>query len=910
MKESFHPFEEKIQTPICQETSTHLDDIMEYSSRGALSTESYEDAAQALDAVEKWQDFRKGLRQSNFRSFYDVFEVLTRINQAPLSVTERKEQIEVVIDAMEEKASRFSPRVADLYLAILSKISGKPYEPKFQKASSCKPPFTEEKISELEESGDLWVLTSSNISWEMKLNHIETRLGGYLAGVRALDRREGNVMDDDKRKEREEELKKAPTQPPDSTDRSKPGVDPMERLKEGERAPAIWAIDSGFDRTKYFKQQSFSRWDDSTKEWVEEYTYDQDVKTVPLTDNTDPKKGYLNHTLRAMVSTGRWKTIPVPYTHDLHNIDTGGRKYHVRKDQNGDLRVFIDGSGESIAVEVVLAPHPNKKFTTKEPAGIKIPEIPSEFSAGTIIELKEIAQKKHGNLARAKALASYVRAKIEYLAPKDRMEAEQYNRIYRTSPKGFAGAVDEVRKGDCDVVNTYFAALCAKLNIPARHCVGHSVKGRDKEGVSSIHSGTGHAWSEVWDEVKKEWDWIDATPAGDPNLEDSEEQIEKHKDFIPGDTIEQEAICPSDAKLEELRQKLAEHKEKLSYTPREQELAEATGVELKEARQIVKELKEADQTRLPNGEKVVNVLSQLFNSIVRQRRNITTRYEGPVRKSEGGETITHIIPHVLGHMAGDTDPASREKPSEEVKKENVLGGFDLYIIGDKSGSMTHDVEGEALWQMQRRAVYLIFSSLYRFQNSIKRAHLPHENALSVRTQSISFRGSDPEDIDLDKPLSSTFSDLDKVKLWQSLTHQGGGNGDVAALSYIYEQIKGEREEVKKTRKQDTRLRLIIACSDGGPDDPAKVHMLAEELGKLGAVVVGVGLTEASAAVPIIYNTPYSRGDIARDINDLPMVVAKHVVLEAVKLFPDQTKDDAKQEIEKAIRKLSNINKMK
>jgi hypothetical protein len=27
-----------------------------------------------------------------------------------------------------------------------------------------------------------------------------------------------------------------------------------------------------------------------------------------------------------------------------------------------------------------------------------------------------------------------------------------------------------LKKADCDVENTYFAALCARLNIPVRHC--------------------------------------------------------------------------------------------------------------------------------------------------------------------------------------------------------------------------------------------------------------------------------------------------------------------------------------------------------------------------------------------------------------------------------------------------------
>jgi len=102
------------------------------------------------------------------------------------------------------------------------------------------------------------------------------------------------------------------------------------------------------------------------------------------------------------------------------------------------------------------------------------------------------------------------------------------------------------------------------------------------------------------------------------------------------------------------------------------------------------------------------------------------------------------------------------------------------------------------------------------------------------------------------------------------------------------------------------LRLVVACSDGGPDSPEGVRELAEKIGRLNAVVVGVGLTETAATVPIIYDTPYSRGDIARDINDLPALVAKHLVLEAVKLFPEKARESAKQIIEFSIAKFKNF----
>ena len=129
---------------------------------------------------------------------------------------------------------------------------------------------------------------------------------------------------------------------------------------------------------------------------------------------------------------------------------------------------------------------------------------------------------------------------------------------------------------------------------------------------------------------------------------------------------------------------------------------------------------------------------------------------------------------------------------------------------------------------------------------------------------------------------------------------------MAALSYIYEQIQAEIREIEKRGGKDNRLRLVIACSDGGPDSPEGVQMLAEKLGRLNAIVVGIGLTETAASVPIIYNTHYSHGDIARNINDLPALIAKYIVLEAIKLFPKNARENAKRTIEDLIAKFKNI----
>lgn len=871
---------------------------VEMNKRGSkeekvLSSESFEDVAVALEEIKALQNFRSSLSSLPFGSFFHVFEDITRINKEEVSLEEKEQRKQEILERMGEAAQRFSPRVADIYTAIVAELQGNTYEPLF--------PITGKKMDDLRHRGDLLDLVEGTISWDIKLNRIQTSLMTHLLTMRDRDKKEGNEMDDDLVKWRQEEILRMSIAIPPLQNSSKPSVDPMERAKSNEKPEPIWAIQPGWGG--YYKEQSFSKWDAATNRWLKDIGLrHEDVMAHPLSGESDIS-------MTGKVRGGSWVPLSIPYTHDFHEVIAHGRTCHVKKDQNGDVVMMIEGQVlEEIEVKVTLAASAEKKFTSPHDSPSAVPDMPSEFSEETQMILQKIKQEKQGTIPRAEAIRKYVVSRVRYLAPKTHEEAMQYNTFYDTHPKGFAGAVDEVKKGDCDVVNTYFAALCARLHIPVRHVVGHSVKGQDAKGVSSINFGTGHGWSEVWNETEKYWQRFDATPPGDPNLD--EDTGGPSDRAVRGDYGIQEAVRPTDEELEKLHIQLAEYKEKLSYTKEERHLAESAGVELKEARTIVKEINEAEKTRLPNGELLVDVLSRLFNAIVESRKATVSSYDGPLRKSEGGEGITNIVRHVIGVKAGDMDPASRERVIDETKEEKILGGFDFYLIADKSGSMSSSAKGskgEELWKMQRRAAYLTLSSLNRFERNIERAHLQKENALSVRTQSISFRGDNPaEDIDVDKPLSGTFSPEDKVRMWHSLTEQGGGNGDVAALSYVYLQIREEIEKEKKINNNKQRLRIVVACSDGGPDNAQKVQQCAKDLGELGAVVVGIGLTKTAATIPIIFNTPHSRGEIVADINDLPAVIGKHIVLEAIKLFPEKGREDAKRIIEKSIAKFDVI----
>lgn len=859
------------------EISQNVSDILHGDWEDALGSEDFEVSQSKLVELKALNNWRKEIAGSSFRDFYLLSESGSKISAQTSNMEEQLLLRKELAENLSEKTGRMSPRIADIYSGLLSSYCGEDYESVFES--------TAQKLAQLKEEGDLNILFDPSVSYEAKANRIQTRLLGELRGRKALDH-----MDRKKIEEAKIDTENVDDSPPEARDESKPSMDEQERSKEWEKVTPFWTISPA--RGGYFREQCFDIWNKRENKWQSSsYVYEETNGVKPSADHI---------TICASIKPGVRTRVPVPYNFEVSDInisnfsieyDQNGDEIMeeqfddiIEKDQNGDI-VVNPKDNVKHKVEITLNKIDTPKIFTGEAKNTDFGEI--NLSDKTIEALKQIAVAKKTPEQKARAISRYIKSHLKYSSD------SSFNRIYDEDERGYIGSIDHHRQADCDVANTYFAALCSKLNIPTRHVVGHMVKGKNADGNSVITGGTGHAWSEIFDQ-EKGWVRIDATPPGDPQ---TEEDLEEGAEGVDGDFGEEEAIEPSDEELSKLEEEIADHTEKLSYTTAERELAEAAGIELKEARQIVKEIDEAEDSRLPNGKKITDLLSQVFQMIVESRKTKEIDYTGPVRRREGGEAIQSIVAHKIGVQAKDFDPVSRQKSEVEEKIEEVFDGLDLFIVGDKSGSMSQSYDGETKWKMQRKAEYLILSSLYRFGQNLTRLQNTMALPLDVRTMALSFR--DANKIDIDKPLSGAFLAEDKVRLWRSLSNQGSGNGDVAALSEIYEQIT---TEIESDPSKKDRIRVIIACSDGMPDSPAGVQDLAKKLGELHSIVVGIGMTETASRVPVIFNTEYSRGDIAKDIADLPAIVAKHVILEATKLFPDRVKQSVESVVKNILDK--------
>ncbi len=125
-------------------------------AREALAGDSFEDAEKALGKLKDLIKFQKEVSLLPFRSFHALVEGATHVNGLPhLGREKRAAALKELADQLSENIPRLSPRVADIYSALLAELSGEgdTFVPQFEEE-------TKSKIQELRDTGDFDVLFS------------------------------------------------------------------------------------------------------------------------------------------------------------------------------------------------------------------------------------------------------------------------------------------------------------------------------------------------------------------------------------------------------------------------------------------------------------------------------------------------------------------------------------------------------------------------------------------------------------------------------------------------------------------------------------------------------------------------------------------------------------------------------
>lgn len=714
------------------------------------------------------------------------------------------------------------------------------------------------------------LLASSNVSSKAKAAWFESQL---LSGLKFLLRRdtadarkkaEAPPPDDILKKKEEASSQNVP---PPARDSFKPSMEELERSKEGE--PGAYFTVAPF-YGGYYKEGDYDVWNTKSLSWERKGRILKESEQIAVDEKT-------RRVIAGTVNPGVETPLPMPYG---FRPDTDTLKIHGK----GKAQILEDGrggyalktKGENLISFSVELGRGLASREEKESAALKMET--GRLSADTETRLEEIKKANVPLIEKARMLKAYVRKTLRY------SNESAMNAIYQgENPAGYFQRIEEHKKADCDVANTYFAALMSRLDIPAHMVTGHYVKVKDRRGNAVISSGTGHAWTEVWDGMS--WQKLDATPPGDPAMDDEEIDEEKDDSMLEGDFGEVEA---EEISKEELEKMIAEAKAEFEKKERSKEtvvalrFAEDAGCTPEEAQEILHQIEQARELRDRHGRKIRDRIVSEFQKIIKENQVERLRYIAPVRLPDAHE-LSDPVEAMLDIEAGEAEPGGFAKYEQKIEREQIYGGFDVIFVVDKSGSMgeTDSKTGSPKWREQQKFIFALMDGLYAAAREFKRESIRLISSIDIRSGLISFQAGRAT---VELPLGTEWGPKEQYQVWKSLQKNvGGGTPDHLGLASAQKIIEDDASAHPKEKK---RLRIVIVGADGGSDSKQSTMRSKEALKTLSVVVKAAGIGAGASEIEATY---YPDGKNLESFEDLPGWVSEEIIAEAKKLYPKKVK---------------------
>jgi len=282
--------------------------------------------------------------------------------------------------------------------------------------------------------------------------------------------------------------------PPDAQDSMSPSMDEMKSVEKGQEVVPLYSVEPPIKGL--YQGPIYNSFDSTQVRWYASATK-QKVKTFNAPET---------HIMSGKIAGNSTIPIFLPRNYGMSkpNLPSG---LVVLRDDNG---VFYLQNTNNNTLDYSLGfgreNFPNNTVPTDLD---KVDIAGNSLSTATKNYLSKLRGKS--NIEKSQAIIHYMKnvLKLEY------SNESQYNMIYKKNPAKYFSEIEKHKKVDCDVAQTYFIALCRAAGVPSRMVSGHSVD-MVKDGKAIIHQGTGHAWSDIWDENTSSWKTIDATPEGQP----------------------------------------------------------------------------------------------------------------------------------------------------------------------------------------------------------------------------------------------------------------------------------------------------------------------------------------------------------------------------------------------------------
>lgn len=564
----------------------------------------------------------------------------------------------------------------------------------------------------------------------------------------------------------------------------------------------------------YYTDVVFNRFDSATLTWKKSPRNEQPLETQEL----DAKKA---RRYRSSIVRGHGAVkLPRGWVADPHSVKFVGKEplsWSLTRDQDGLMRLRAD---EDVSFEIEIAPSP-EALDLEPPTG-DVGEARDAFPAELESFARELFASSLSFGAKVRRLASHIHKQLEYdMDPK-------WDVIYKAEPARYFESIWEHKKAKCDEANTILTRLLTKVGVHARFMGGHSVRQKSPAGEAMLLDGNRHAWCMAWDDDEKTWIRLDATPAGDPNVDQEQQQEELGE----GDYGEQEAELMSE---EELEKKLAQvgrdsRQQKERLTP-EQAYAKEAGCSPEVARDVLKKIAELRRKY----EQVLNDANRQWQKLVRSQIRERLVDRGPVAMSKMDEIDPdELVGGYIEVLAGEKDPLLGEREETERKQEKWFGGYEVYLACDMSGSMEETVNGVKKVDAQRDMVFLLVDSVMSAALAVRQQERQLKALMPVKV-GVAVFGQKTEIV---LPTTDEWTPAQQVKLYRALNAgAGGGTPDHDALGQLRQEIMQSAKAEEEARAKKPALkkhgwgmrRFVIATADGGSDDPMKVKVANDAL---------------------------------------------------------------------------------
>lgn len=639
--------------------------------------------------------------------------------------------------------------------------------------------------------------------------------------------------------------------------------------REGEPSP-IFLVKPFFGG--YYKQQVFSEFHEANHRWGKKENQFEEATSQDV-DVT-----------RARVESGmiRGRTplaLPVPYDWavDPESVATNAPADSVTiyRNQNGLWYMNVDADG-AFPFTMTIAPlnrtEEGNPFEPLEMTG----ELPEELTQG----IESLRQQHLPRMKLAREVVKLVRNSLKYSNSPDAWKH------YVSQPQGFFNRLWQRKEADCFVANTLAVRALGEVDASAHFVSGYFVKEVDKSGSAIMHSGNGHAWLEVWDELSERPVRLDATPKGDPAMDEEQQERELEGETGEGDFGERDDEIASE---EEVKKKIEELKKKQGGEGKRKgrlvELAEQQFATLAEctpqqAREFLQALERVRKITDREGHSISDAMKNEWRKIVEERKVESRDYRGPVRMDEGSR-LDDPVAAAIDITAKEFNPTGFEKDTRVERTETDFGGMNIYFSFDLSGSMAEPdaASGRAKKEVQRDVALLFVDSLMQAA-VISRREGSESNLLPIKIMATVASQTGETKLSL----TDKWGPKEQWALYSALTQVArGGTPTHRTLQLIQSAFEKEVLTLRTTPIPAERLPLHYTAeiSDGAPDDASETEAMHHTLKKKGMAIrsytIGGASASADAAPPIA------------SFSQLPEILAEDIIKQFKRLRPHKIK---------------------